>query len=243
MKFIIVFLSILFVTGGSNLYFDESFEVGKSFQQENSVEIGEYIDLGLSVKWANMNVGATAPEEYGDYYAWAEIDSKSIYNWSTHKYCNGSFDTQTKYCNGSFWGKVDNKRILDLQDDVAHVIWGGKWRMPTSEECQELIDNCSWIWYGEGNSEFNGIAGFKVQSQKNGFTNKFIFLPANGYRSDEDLKSVGLYGEYWSSSLDISGSMRAFGLDFYYDSIIERAHYKTSGVNRCIGRSVRPVCK
>ena len=237
------FLSFLLATSGLISYHVSFVEEEQSSQQENIVKIGDYVDLGLSVKWANMNVGATYPEEYGDYFAWAEINSKSKYDWSTHKYCNGSFDKQTKYCNGSFWGKVDNKCVLDIQDDVAHVIWGANWRMPTNEEFQELIDNCLWIWYGEGNSEFKGVAGFKVQSQKNGFTDKYIFLPANGYRSNEDLKSVGKYGNYWSSSLDITGSMRAFALDFEYDSIIDRAHYKMNGVNRCYGRSVRPVCK
>ena len=99
------FLSFLFATSGLISYHVSFVEEEQSSQQENIVKIGDYVDLGLSVKWANMNVGATYPEEYGDYFAWAEINSKSKYDWSTHKYCNGSFDKQTKYCNGSFWGK------------------------------------------------------------------------------------------------------------------------------------------
>ena len=91
----------------------------------------EAVDLGLSVKWASCNVGATTPEDCGDYYAWGEIEEKENYDWSTYKWCNGSYDTQTKYCTNSSYGTVDNKTTLDLEDDVAHVKWGGSWRMPT----------------------------------------------------------------------------------------------------------------
>ena len=83
----------------------------------------EWVDLGLpsGTKWATCNVGATKPEEYGNYYAWGETETKTTYNWSTYKWCNGSAETQTKYCTNSDYGTVDNKTVLDLEDDAARA--------------------------------------------------------------------------------------------------------------------------
>lgn len=88
---------------------------------------GEAIDLGLpsGLKWASCNVGASSPEEYGGYFAWGEIEEKSDYSWDTYKWCKGSSESMTKYCTNSNYGTVDNKTILDPEDDVAHVKWGG----------------------------------------------------------------------------------------------------------------------
>ena len=87
----------------------------------------EYVDLGLpsGTKWATCNVGASSPEDYGEYYAWGETETKSTYDWRTYKWCKGSNDTMTKYCTSSSSGTVDNKTVLDPEDDVAHVKWGG----------------------------------------------------------------------------------------------------------------------
>ena len=112
------------------------------------------VDLGLSVKWATMNVGATSPEDYGGYYAWGETEEKSNYDWETYKWCNGSYNNMTKYCTDGYYGTVDNKRVLDPSDDVAHVKWGGSWRMPTSDEIKELTDECNWQW-----TSLNGVDG------------------------------------------------------------------------------------
>ncbi len=192
----------------------------------NHMPIWVAVDLGLSVKWATFNVGATKPEEYGNYYAWGETEPKTTYNWSTYKWCNGSSSSPTKYNANSSYGTVDNKTVLDPEDDVAHVKWGGSWRMPTKAEGDELINSCTWTWYSSGNTEFNGVAGYKVTSNKSGYTDRFIFLPAAGDR----------YGHYWSSSLYAGGPDDAFGLSFgsgyvrWYDS------------GRAGGFSVRPVC-
>ena len=129
----------------------------------------EYVDLGLSVKWATCNMGASSPEEYGDYYAWGETETKSTYDWNTYKWCKGSENTLTKYCTDSDYGTVDNKTVLDPEDDVAHVKWGGNWRMPTDAEIEELRENCIWKWTTQ-----NGKNGYKVTSKKNGNS---IFLP------------------------------------------------------------------
>ncbi|MBO5975390.1 MAG: hypothetical protein J6P95_06730, partial [Paludibacteraceae bacterium] len=95
-----------------------------------------YIDLGLpsGLKWATCNVGADSPEEYGDYFAWGETTSKTTYDWSTYKWCNGSYYTMTKYCDNSYYGIVDDKTVLDPEDDAAFVNMGGSWRMPTKAE-------------------------------------------------------------------------------------------------------------
>ena len=102
----------------------------------------EYVDLGLPsrIKWATCNVGATTPEEYGDYFAWGETEPKDNYDWSTYKWCNESNATMTKYCTDSSYGTVDNKTVLELEDDAAYVNWGGNWRMPTKAELDELTN-------------------------------------------------------------------------------------------------------
>ena len=186
----------------------------------------EAVDLGLSVKWASCNIGATSPEDYGGYYAWGETEEKSNYSWSTYKWCNGSYDTMTKYCTDSYYGTVDNNTTLDLSDDVAHVKWGGSWRMPTLDEINELINDCSWSWTTQ-----NGVNGCKVT----GPNGNSIFLPAAGYRDDDYVYGRGSHGRCWSSSLYSSYSDYAYYL--YFDSSIHDWDYR----NRYYGHTVRPV--
>lgn len=187
----------------------------------------DYVDLGLSVKWATCNVGAEKPEDYGDYYAWGETETKSYYAWSTYKWLNGSSTTLTKYNTSSSTGIVDNKTVLDLEDDVAHVKWGGDWRMPTRTEFQELKDNCTWTWTTQ-----NGVNGYRVTSNKAGYTGRSIFLPAAGCRFDSYLVDAGSDGLYWSSSL--YASVNAWRLIFNTSSHDNGFRYG--------GLSVRPVC-
>ncbi len=194
----------------------------------------EYVDLGLpsGTKWATCNVGATAPEGYGNYYAWGETEPKDYYDWSTYKY--GSYDELTKYCTDSDYGKdgfVDNKIILDPEDDAARANWGGQWRMPTDEEWKELFYNCIWIYTYDYNG--TGVAGQIVKSKTNGNS---IFLPMAGYRSSDYLGSAGDYGAYRSSSLGAGSPGIAWGVSFYSDDV-----YWYYGVGRCEGHSVRPV--
>ncbi|MCQ2071723.1 MAG: Ig-like domain-containing protein [Bacteroidaceae bacterium] len=193
----------------------------------------EYVDLGLSVKWATCNVGATAPEGYGDYFAWGETSPKSDYRWSTYKYYNDSYDIMTKYCTNSSYGYTDNKTVLDMADDAAHVNWGGDWRMPTIAELDELrnTSNCTWTW-----TTMNGINGYKVVSKKSGFAGNYIFLPAAGYRSGTALGGVGSIGLYWSSSLYSSNPRSAYYLDFYSGNVDWDYNFRECG------HSVRPVC-
>ena len=157
----------------------------------------EYVDLGLSVKWATCNVGADKPEENGGLYAWGETEPKDIYaprSWMTNKWGISLFGF-TKYNRLSELGPVDNKETLDPEDDVAHVLWGGNWRMPSEQEMHELQENCNWEW-----TTLNGVNGYRVTSKKKGYTDRSIFLPAAGSFVNATYK-YGFDGNYWSRSL------------------------------------------
>jgi len=174
---------------------------------------------------------AQKPEDYGDYFAWGETETKSYYAWSTYKWCNESNTTLTKYNTSSSYGIVDNKIVLDLEDDVAHVKWGGDWRMPTQEEFSELYNNCTWTWTTQ-----NGVNGYKVTSRKTGYTDRSIFLPVAGYRDGPNLYGAGSYVYFWSSSLNTDNPNRAC------DLLFGTSGHGTSSYYRYYGRSVRPVC-
>ena len=204
----------------------------------------DYVDLGLpsGIKWATCNVGTSKPENYGSYFAWGEtvgdpyIEGKTSgysksFDWSTYKYCNGSSTTMTKYCTDSSYGTVDNKTTLELSDDAARANWGGRWRIPTETEINELLNNCAWTWTTQ-----NGVYGYKVTGKKSGYTDKSIFLPAAGYRYNGILNNAGSDGYYWSSSLNSNFSSSAYGL-YFYSSGRNRDYY-----DRFYGHSVRPVC-
>jgi len=203
--------------------------VPESYTSSNGTENGhEYVNLGLSVKWATCNVGASSPEEYGDYFAWGEVEPKSIYDFSTYKYCNGSETTLTKYNYSSSYGTVDNKTTLELSDDAARANWGGSWRMPTDAELTELREQCTWTWTSQ-----NGVNGYKATSKSNGNS---IFLPAAGYRGGSSSGGAGSNGSYWSSSLGTGRPSYAYGLLFYSDNVLRYYDF------RYYGQSVRPVC-
>ena len=189
----------------------------------------DYVDLGLpsGLKWATCNVGATAPEGYGDYFAWGETNPKDKYNWSTYKYCNGSETSLTKYNTNSNFGTVDNKTTLELSDDAARVNWGGSWRMPTRAEQDELRNNCTWTWTTQ-----SGVNGYKVTSKTNGNS---IFLPATGYRVYTSVYDVGSVGHVWSSSLVESYPSLAYELHFHSGNVDRNSYH------RYLGHTVRAV--
>ena len=195
-----------------------------SFMTTSSENGHEYVDLGLSVKWATMNVGASSSEDYGDYFAWGETEPKDVYDWNTYKWCNGSSSTLTKYNTDSYYGTVDNKTQLDLTDDAAYMNWGGAWRMPTDAELTELREQCTWTWTSQ-----NGVNGYKVTSKSNGNS---IFLPASG----SSLNNAGSMGFYWSSSLYTDHPWYVLDVDFGSGGVYRGRN------RRCCGFSVRPVC-
>ena len=190
----------------------------------------EYVDLGLpsGLKWATCNVGASKPEEYGDYFAWGETKTKDNYTEST--YALGDNLYFLKYCNNSDFGLIDNKTTLDAEDDAATYQWGGPWRMPTGGDFVELNANCTTEWKKQ-----NGVYGRLITSKKNGAT---LFLPAAGDRSGTSLHNVGSFGEYWSSTLDPDRSECAWFIVFE-SRFMDIAHV---GASRFQGLSVRPVC-
>ena len=215
--------------------------------QEKDTENGhKWVDLGLpsGLKWATCNVGANAPEEYGDYFAWGEIEpyyssqnpviwksgKTSGYSWNSYRWCEGNETTLTKYNNSSLYGQVvDYKATLEPADDAARVNWQGKWRMPTQKEFYELInsDYCTTEWVSQ-----NGVEGEKITSIKNGNS---IFLPAAGAWGKTKNQYVGLDGVYWSSTLDTEEPLGAWGLQVFSRNVIGFSNY------RYIGYSVRAV--
>ena len=192
-----------------------------------SAPIPEAVDMGLSVKWASFNLGASKPEEYGDYFAWGEKLPKSKYSWSTYKWCNGSSNSLTKYNTDSSYGVIDNKTVLDLSDDAARANLGGRWRMPTDAEWIELMDNCTWTWW----TTQNGVNG-RLVTASNGNS---IFIPVAGYRDGANLYSVGAFVDYWSSSLHTGHPDRAWRA--YFSS----GHVTMDNSDRFFGFPVRPV--
>ena len=182
----------------------------------------EYVDLGLSVKWATCNVGATTPEEYGDYFAWGETTTKETYdsdNCPTYGLSISELQSQ---------GYIDSEGNLTAQYDAAAANWGGDWRMPTYDELNELLNNCTWTWTTQ-----SGVNGYNVT----GPNGNSIFLPAAGYRNGSSLNYAGSSGNIWSST--------PYDVYLDYDAYYLYFHSSNHGMNydyRYDGRTVRPVC-
>ena len=192
----------------------------------------EWVDLGLpsGLLWAKCNLGANAPEEYGNYYAWGETQPKEVYYPSTYRYCtvdgNGNLQTLTKYNTSSDLGTIDNLTTLQAADDAATAALGSGARTPTKEEWEELINNTTVEW-----STLNGVVGRKFTAA-NGNT---LFLPAVGFRLGSGLFFAGSDGSYWSSSLYTVSPCNAWF--FYFNSDYQYMEYD----NRGRGVSVRAV--
>ena len=185
-----------------------------TFTTEESINpiTGGWVDLGLpsGLLWATCNVGASSPEDYGDYFAWGETNTKSSYSWYTYQYCcSNSYNSLTKYCQKSDYGcngYTDNLTILQSGDDAASANYGG--RMPTKEEWEELYNNCTsvWVWTAQ-----NGPNG-RLFTGPNGNT---LFLPAAGFRGNSSIGEAGYTGYYWSSSLPTDYPDHMWYFDFY----------------------------
>ena len=207
------------------------------------------LDLPSGTLWANMNVGATSPEDYGLYFAWGETTGYTDYatdgrsfDWASYKWMNEGQsnwrqvnkyqidDWQTEGCwydsDGNFIG--DGKDVLDLEDDAAYAILGGDWRMPTYSEVNELLNYTTEEW-----KTVNGVKGRRFTSVTNGNS---IFLPAAGYRSDKYLNDQGTDGYYWLTSLYNDGNL---AYEFYFSS----GSTKRSYMDRRVGLTVRPVLR
>lgn len=228
-----------------------------------------YVDLGLpsGTKWATCNVGADTPEAYGDYFAWAATEPwyESGYaqeqpqnHWKSgyadgYSYKNAPYQTleaatgsndakwckyvpsnMSQYCPDGI--EPDNKKVLDPQDDAATVNWGGAWRMPTQAEWTELENNCTWTW-----TTVNNIYGAKVQSNVAGYEDKWIFLPAAGYRENTTMNYLTSRCYYWSSTAAYQYPYNAYRMNFYKAP----SNVSINGMDnkRNFGHSVRPVCQ
>ena len=187
----------------TNSLANKTVEAGKIYLAEKNLPYA-YVDLGLpsGTKWASFNVGATSAEEAGGYFAWGEIETKEKYGYADYKYLQTSYlRSFTKYCNSEDYGYdgfTDNLTTLESIDDAATANWGNNWRMPTSAEMQELLDNCTWTWTTQ-----NEVSGYMITSTVEGYTDKSIFIPAAGYKDNTGtLYSKNEDGYYWSNSLN-----------------------------------------
>lgn len=189
----------------------------KNFDPEEYYK-GDSIDLGLSVKWADRNVGAVAPEDYGGYYAWGETTMKSSYEVDNSLTYGKTLDQLRSE------GIIDGNNNLTAGYDAATANWGSGWRMPTKAEQDELRTDCTWTWTTQ-----NGVNGYKVTSKKNGNS---IFLPAAGYRGGDSLTQPGSDGYYWSAA---TSDLNAYYLYFYSGNVDCISNY------RYHGHSVRSV--
>ena len=192
----------------------------------------ETVDLGLSVKWGSFNIGSGSPEEPGRYFAWGETQTDWNYDWAHYLYCNGTGTSINKYNWYSGFGSVDNKTVLDREDDVAHMAFGGNWRMPTRDEWRELNQSCKWEW-----TQVNGVDGYKVTGKTIGYTDRSIFLPVTGvYRGES--RGEKSTGYYWSSALTLYGTTVSRA---YYEKFSQSLQGDWEIEERCLGMAVRPV--
>ena len=199
-----------------------------------------YVDMGLSVKWATCNVGATTPFDSGDYFAWGETEpyyerpdghswkagKENGYCWSSYQLCDGTSSTMTKY------NATDNKFILEPGDDAATAKWGGSWRTPTREEWNELIVFCDM----KKKTKSDGFAldGVLITSPETGNS---IFIPFVYFFKNKEL-GIGDYRcYYWSSLLKKNNPITAKSFGFSGNSYSENYD-----IERYFGLPVRPVC-
>ena len=189
---------------------------GEAGEVAGEINGHEWVDLGLSVRWATCNIGASSPSEYGGYYAWGETETKTEY-----------------FSENSITWEQDISDISgDPRYDAATANWGEGWRLPSSDELKELVDECTWVWMTE-----DGHGGFKVTGP-NGAS---IFLPANGYKLfDFETSSVGELGHYWSSSPKTENYEDGEGADMLYFNN-ESDKGSVFGTARWHGLSIRPV--
>ena len=195
----------------------------------------EYVDLGLSVKWATKNIGASQTTDFGNYFAWGETSSKEEYDWTTYKYTEEKATKMTKYCYSSLGAVKDFLDILEPADDAATSLWRQQWRMPTLDEMNELLQNCTWIWSND--YQGSGKAGYIVRSKIDGFQTKSIFLPAAGHWGGKNPYDINQKGMYWTSSLNFESFASLQAAQLYFGN----NGYQTMSYDRQIGMTIRPV--
>lgn len=193
----------------------------------------QWVDLGLSVKWAKVNVGSTTISGYGDYFAWGEVSAKESYTAENYKWYD--IDKHiTKYCSNPAYQDADSLTQLLPEDDAAAFNWGNGWRMPTYTELMELIKNCQWTF-----SSIDGVKGYMGRSKITGYEDAWIFFPAAGFCNEEN-SYPGYEGYYWTST-NCGGSNSIQSDAFAFNpSMITTIGYG-DGMARIVGASIRPV--
>ena len=181
-----------------------------------------YVDMGNGTKWATVNVGAEAPEEWGNFYAWAETQTKTSYTWSTYRYGNSS-------SNVTIYTATDGKTVLEAGDDAATANLGVNWRTPTEGEWTWLLENCTWTY-----AEMNGNKGYIVKSNVSGNSSSIIFLPGAGIHLNSHGNTDRCF--YWSSNVSTDTYSKA-----KYAVIYEGGGRSIKEQYRCYGASVRPI--
>lgn len=211
--------------GGTICFFNKpsvTFTNGQYYEITVKMTEAEYVNLGLTsgTKWAKYNIGATKPEEYGNHYAWGETETKNVFNWDNYTHGSGSF---------SKYNDVDNKNVLDPEDDAATHNWGINWRTPTDAEWTELREQCTWTW--EENYNDTGVNGILVT----GPNSNSIFLPAAGNHYGSGADPAGTYGNYWTSSINTGDLSRAWRVMFHSSA------FNRNDDGRYVGQTIRPV--
>ncbi len=199
----------------------------------------ELVDLGLSVLWGSMDLGAKFVGDRGDYFQWGDTQPAEDCTWETYKW-GESHAILHKYNSSMSLGTVDNNLILDLEDDAASVILGGNWRMPTAKECQELKNECRWEYCSVTGADGDAYSGFKVWGTKEGYTENWIFIPMSGWKDGEKLYEVSNLGGFWSSTVryNETGDYEAKTLACDNGGVNVRVGFFA----RSYGFPIRPVC-
>ena len=218
---ILMTLSLLFVETVVNA------KVNAMDDEAKSSDDLEAVDLGLSVKWANMNVGALKDSSFGSYFAWGETKPKNYYSWGTYTWSQGDSQFLLKY------SVADRKTQLTTSDDAASANMGGGWRMPTVDEYEELMDpaKCEWEWTTK-----DSVNGYKVTGKKTGNS---IFLPITGFRFYEGVQFRATKGIYWTSTLYTGNPNKAWCLEFDFSNV--EVSFGKLSANRFSGRCIRAV--
>lgn len=196
----------------------------------------KFVDLGLSVKWATCNIGANSPEEFGDYYAWGEIEKKSNFDFTKDKYKFLKKRSDEYYLTKYYFSEdpTKNKTELEPADDVATVLWGERWRIPTRSEYEELLANCTFTPIDEV-IDGKRMVGTKVTSTVEGYEDKSIFFPYSG--SVSVVVATGTFFESWTRSLP--DDERSHNKAYYFSSNRNGQYIGTNYRHR--GLTVRPV--
>lgn len=204
---------VIYMQSGTINRFNQEEITDINFATVDASELYEAIDLGLSVRWAAYNIGATKQEGYGRFFAWGETTTKSDYSETTYAYFS-----QEQY-------QYIGTNICGTSYDVARQKWGGSWRLPTRNEIKELTSQCTWA-----TEQINGINGYRVT----GPNGNSIFLPAAGYKTGRKRKEMGTGGFYWTGTLNRDMPSSAYNLNF-------RGYDAEWTASRAYGFSVRPV--